>query len=76
MTEEQKTEIVKKIVSFRDLSFSSEEAETDEIIFLSNFIESDIDGAYTIMQFLLRKIEKLESDKEKMRDLAIKIYEL
>lgn len=76
MTEAQKTEIIKKIVSFRDLSFSSEEAETDEIIFLSNFIESDIDGAYTIMQFLLRKIEKLESDKNQMRDLAIKIYEL
>lgn len=73
MTEAQKTEIIDKIVKLRTVKISD---DTDDRIFMCNFIENSTDGAYTVINFLLNKIDSLESDKEKMRDLAIKIYEL
>ena len=74
MTEEQRTEIIDKIVKLRTLK--SPDDTDDDRIFMKNFIENSTDGLYTVLNFLLRKIDSLESDKEKMRDLAIKIYEL
>lgn len=73
MTEAQKTEIIDKIVKLRTVKISD---DTDDRIFMRNFIENGTDGAYTVINFLLNKIDSLESDKEKIRDLAIKIYEL
>lgn len=74
MTEKQKMEIIDKIVKLRTVK--SPDDTDDDRIFMQNFIENSTDGLYTILNFLLHKIDSLESDKEKMRDLAIKIYEL
>lgn len=74
MTEKQKTEIIDKIVKLRTIK--SPDDTDDDRIFMQNFIENSTDGLYTVLNFLLHKIDSLESDKEKMRDLAIKIYEL
>lgn len=74
MTEEQKTEIIDKIAKLRTTK-TPYNADEDRI-FMRNFIENNADGAYTVLYFLLSRIDSLESDKEKMRDLAIKIYEL
>lgn len=74
MTEEQKTEIIDEIVKLRTVK--SPDDTNDDRIFMQNFIENSTDGLYTVLNFLLRKIDSLESDKEKMRDLAIKIYKL
>lgn len=74
MTEEQRTEIIDKIVKLRTVK--SPDDTDDDRIFMQNFIENSTDGLYTVLNFLLRRIDSLESDKEKMRDLAIKIYEL
>ena len=74
MTEKQKMEIIDKIVKLRTVK--SPDGTDDDRIFMQNFIENSTDGLYTILNFLLHKIDSLESDKEKMRDLAIKIYEL
>lgn len=73
MTEKQKTEIIDKIVKLRTVK--SPDDTNDDRIFMQYFIENSTDGFYTVLDFLLRKIDSLESDKEKMRDLAIKIYE-
>lgn len=74
MTEEQKTEIIDKIVKLRTTKTPYD--ADDDRIFMRNFIENNTDGVYTVLYFLLSRIDSLESDKEKMRDLAIKIYEL
>lgn len=74
MTEKQKTEIIDKIVKLRTIK--SPDDTDDDRIFMQNFIENSTDGLYTILNFLLHKIDSLESDKEQMRDLAIKIYGL
>ena len=74
MTEEQKAKIIDKIVKLRMVK-SPYDADDDRI-FMRNFIENNTDGVYTVLYFLLSRIDSLESDKEKMRDLAIKIYEL
>lgn len=73
MTEAQKAEIIDKIVKLRMVK-SPYDADDDRI-FMRNFIENNTDGVYTVLYFLLSRIDSLESDKEKMRDLAIKIYE-
>lgn len=73
MTEEQKAEIIDKIVKLRTTKTPYD--ADDDRIFMRNFIENNTDGVYTVLYFLLSRIDTLESDKEKMRDLAIKIYE-
>jgi len=73
MTEEQRTEIIDKIIKLRTTKTPYD--ADDDRTFMRNFIENGTDGVYTVLYFLLSRIDSLENEKEKMRDLAIKIYE-